>query len=168
MRVIPQAGCWIQRTTASLRNVYCGPAHIQSIYASSYLGFNIQPNVSALLLEISRRFRAPYNAILVSNIAHIPQFTLCELWFRSYTMLLVLRTFRVQYSSERICAAIGGISTIEWALNSKHGAKYSAQPPVYAMCTVVPDIYKVFTAPHIQATIFIWTNLRCNWRYLDN
>jgi hypothetical protein len=155
MRVILQPGCRIQRTTARLRSVYCGPADIQSIYSSAYLGFNVTPNVSALLLEISRQFHARYNANLVSNIAHIPQFTLCELWFGSYTMLLELRTFRVQYSSERICAAIGGISTIEWALNSKHGAKYSAQPTVYAMCTVVPDIYKVFTAPHIQATIFI-------------
>jgi hypothetical protein len=104
----------------------------------------------------------------VSNIAHIPQFTLCELWFRSYTMLLELRTFRVQYSSERICAAIGGISTIEWALNSKHAAKYSAHPPVYAMWTVVPDIYNVITAPHIQTSIFNWTYLRCYCRYLDN
>jgi hypothetical protein len=84
-------------------------------------------------LEISRQFHARYNANLVSNIAQIPQFTLCELWFRSCTMLLELRSFRVQYSSELICAAIEGISTIEGALNSKHGAKYSAHPPIYAM-----------------------------------
>jgi hypothetical protein len=35
------------------------------------------------------------------------------------------------------------------------------------MCTVVPDIYNVFTAPHIQSTIFNWTYLRCNWKYSD-
>jgi hypothetical protein len=112
-------------------------------------------NVSALLFEIIGQYDARYTANLVPNIAHIIRFTLCGLCSRSYTMLQELRTFRVQYSSERICAAIGGISTIEWPLNSKHGAKYSAQPPVYAMFTVVQDIYKVFTALHIQATIFI-------------
>jgi hypothetical protein len=168
MRVIPQAGCRIQRTTANLRNVYCGPVHIQSIYSSAYSGHSIQLNVSALLLEMWRQFNVRYTANLVPNTAHIPQFTLCEPWFRSYTMLLELRIFRVQYSSERICAAIGGISTIEWALNGKHGAKYSANPPVYAMWTVVPDIYNVITAPHIQTSIFNWTYLRCYWRYLAN
>jgi hypothetical protein len=49
----------------------------------------------------------------------------------------------------------------------KLGAKYSAHPPVFAMWTVIPDIYNVFTAPHIQASIFNWTYLRCNWRYHD-
>jgi hypothetical protein len=53
-------------------------------------------------------------------------------------------------------------------LYHKHGAKYSAHPPVYAMWTVVPDIYNVITAPHIQASIFNCTYLRCNWRYHDN
>jgi hypothetical protein len=46
--------------------------------------------------------------------------------------------------------------------------QYSAQPPVYAMWTVVPDIYNVFTAPHIQDSIFSWMYLRCFWRYVDN
>jgi hypothetical protein len=124
--------------------------------------------VSALLLEMSRQFNVRYTANLVPNTARIPQFTLCELWFRSYTMLLELRIFRVQYSSERICATIGGISEIEWALNGKHGAKYSAHPPVYAMWTVVPDIYNVITAPHIQASIFKWRYQGCYWRYLGN
>jgi hypothetical protein len=189
MRVVLQTLRQIQRTSPSLRCVNCGLGYLQSIYSSAYLGFNIQPNVSALLLEISRqfnrrytaniepniahslqlslceqwsrdiqcnyssayagfniqlnvsvllleisrRFYARYTANLVPNIEHILQFTLCELWFRSYTMLLELCTFRVQYSSERICAAIGGISAIEWSLNSKHGAKYSAPPPIYAM-----------------------------------
>jgi hypothetical protein len=33
------------------------------------------------------------------------------------------------------------------------------------MWTVVPDIYNVITAPHIQSWIFDWTYLRCCWRY---
>jgi hypothetical protein len=36
------------------------------------------------------------------------------------------------------------------------------------MCIVVPNIYNTFTAPHIQTSIFIWSYLRCYWRYLDN
>jgi hypothetical protein len=54
------------------------------------------------------------------------------------------------------------------ALYCKFGAIYNAHPPVDPMWTVVPVIYNASTAPHIQTSIFIWTYLRCNWRYLDN
>jgi hypothetical protein len=74
----------------------------------------------------------------------------------------------LQYSADGICAAIGDISTIQWALYCNLGAKYSAHPPVYAMWTVVPAIYNEMTTPHIQAKIFNWTYLSCYWRYLDN
>jgi hypothetical protein len=50
------------------------------------LGFNIQLKVSALQLEISRQFNACYSEKLMPSIAHIPQFSLCELWSRTYTM----------------------------------------------------------------------------------
>jgi hypothetical protein len=83
-------------------------------------------------------------------------------------MYLQLRIFRLQYSFERICAAIVHITTIQCALYCKLVAKYSAHPPVYAMWSVLPAIYKVFKAPHIQTSMFIWTYLRCYWRYLDN
>jgi hypothetical protein len=82
-------------------------------------------------------------------------------------MHLQLRTFRLQYSTVGICAAIVDITTIQWALYCILGAKYRAHPPVYTMWTVVPEIYAAFTAPHIQSSIFIWTYLRCYWRYLD-
>jgi hypothetical protein len=102
------------------------------------------------------------------NTAHILQFTICDLWSRTYTMNLQLRIFRLQYSSERICAAIEDISTIQCSLYCKLGTKYSAYPPVYAIWTMVPDIYNAFTAPHVQSSTFIWTYMRCYWRYLDN
>jgi hypothetical protein len=86
--------------------------------------------------------------------------TLCELWSRTYTMHLQLHIFRLQYSFHRICPAIVIITTIPCALYCKPVNKYSAHPPIYAMWTVVPDIYNVITAPHIQASIFDWTNLR--------
>jgi hypothetical protein len=74
----------------------------------------------------------------------------------------------LQYSSESICSDIGDISTIQYALYCNLGAKYSARSPVYAMSTLVSDIYNAFTAPHNQASIFNWTYLRCYWRHLDN
>jgi hypothetical protein len=97
-----------------------------------------------------------------------PPLSLCELWSRSYTMHLQLRIFRLQYSAVGISTAIIHITSMQCALYCKLWAKYSAYPPVYAMWTVVPDIYNAFTAPHIQTSMFIWTYLRCYWRYLDN
>jgi hypothetical protein len=113
VRVILQTWCQIQRTTPSLRYVKCGPGYIQCIYSSAYLGFNIQLKVAPLLLEVSRKFNARYTAILVPKTEHIVQFKLCELWSRPYTKCLQLLIFMPQYSSERICAAIWDISTIQ-------------------------------------------------------
>jgi hypothetical protein len=144
-----------------------GPAHIQSIYSSAYLDFNIQLYVTALLLEISRQFYAPYTANFEPNTAHILPFTLCELWSRLYTKYLQLRIFRLQYSAVGICAAIVYITTIQCALYCKLVAKYSAYPPVFIMWTVVTDIYNVIRVTCIQSSIFTWTYLRCYWRYLD-
>jgi hypothetical protein len=166
--VILQTWCQIQRTSSSLRNVNCGPGHIQYIYSSIYSDFNIHLNVSALLLYISRQFNGRYTAFLVPNTAHILQFTLCDLWSRPHTKNFPHGIFRLQYSAEGRSQAIRGICTLQWALWCKLGAKYSAHPPVYAMWTVVPDIYNTFTAPHIQTSIFIWTYLRCYPRYFDN
>jgi hypothetical protein len=47
-------------------------------------------------------------------------------------------------------------------------SNYSAHPPVYAIWTVVPELYNVLTIPHIQAPIFNWTYLRCHWTYIEN
>jgi hypothetical protein len=149
MLVTLQTWCQIQRTSSGLRYVNYGPGHIQWIYSSIYSDFNTHLNVSALLLYISRQFNARYTANLLPNTAHILRYTLCELWSRTYTMHLLLRTFRLQYSSERIWAAIGNISIIQCALYCKLCAKYSARPPVSAMWAVVPAISKVLPAPHI-------------------
>jgi hypothetical protein len=168
MRVILHSWCQIQRTSSSLRYVNCGPGHIQSIFRTPYLGFNIHLMVAPSQFEVSERFNGRYTANLLPNTAHILQLSLCELWSRSYTMHLQLRIFWLQYSDVGICAAIVHITSIQCALYCKLWAKYSIYPPVYAMWTVVPDIYNAFTAPHIQTAIFIWTYLRCYWRYLDN
>jgi hypothetical protein len=168
MRVILQIWCQIQSPTSGLRYVNCGPGHIQCIFSSAYSDFNVLLNVSALLLEISRQFNSRYTANLVPDTAHILQFTLCELWSRTYTMYLQLRIFSPEYSTERICAAVWDIPIFACALYCKFGAKYRAHPPVYAMWTVVPDIYNVFTAPYIQTSIFISTYLPCYCTYHDN
>jgi hypothetical protein len=68
-------------------------------------------------------------------------------------MHLQLHIFRIQYSTERVCAAIGDISTMQCALHCKHGAKYSAHPPIYAIWTMVPAIYNAVTALHIQLNV---------------
>jgi hypothetical protein len=148
--------------------VNCGPSHIQCNYSRAYSGLNIQMKVSGLLLEISGQLNALYTAKFVPNTARIIQFTLCELWSQTYTMYSQLRIFSLQHSTKRICNAIGDISTIQCMLYYKLGAKYSAHPPVFAMWTVIPDICNVITAPHIQASIFNWTYLRCNCRYHIN
>jgi hypothetical protein len=166
--VILQTWCQLERTSSGLRYVNCGPGHIQCIYSSAYSEFNIHLNVSALQLEISLQFKARYTANLVSNTPHIDQFTLCELWSRTNTMYLQLGIFSLQYSIARICVDIGYVPTIRCALYCKHCAKYSLYPPDYVMWTVVPTIYSVITAPHIQDSIFILTYLRRNWRYIDS
>jgi hypothetical protein len=167
MRDILQTWCQIQRTSSSFRYVNCGRGQMQSIYSSAYSDFNIHLNISALLLEMPQQINASYTANWVPNTAHTPQFTLCELWSRSYTMHLQLRIFRLQYSTVAICAAIVDITWVQCALYCKLDAKYSAHPPVYALWSVVPAIYKVFTAPDSQAKIFNWTYLACNWRYTN-
>jgi hypothetical protein len=168
MRVILHTWYQIQRTSSSLWYVNCGPGHIPCIYSSTYSDFNIHVNVSALLLEISRQFTARYTANFVPDTAHILLFTLCELCSRPYTKSLQLRIFRLQYSALGNCSVILDIATTQCALYCKLGTKYSAHPPVYDMWTVVPDIYNAFTAPHVHPSIYIWTYLRCYWRYLDN
>jgi hypothetical protein len=85
-----------------------------------------------------------------------------------YTTELQLRIIRLQYSTERICAPIGEISTFRCALHCKLGAKCSTHHPVYAVWTVVPDMYNVVAAPHVQSPIFNWTYLRCYCRYHIN
>jgi hypothetical protein len=133
MHVILHSWCQIQSPYSGLRYVNCGAGHVQCIYSSANSDTNVHLNVSAQLLEISRQFNARYTANLMPNSAHILRFTLCELWSRTYTMHLQLHIFRLQYSFERICAAVVHITTIQCALYCKLLAKYSAHPPVYAM-----------------------------------
>jgi hypothetical protein len=167
IRVILQTWSQIQCTSSRLRFVTCSPGHIQWNDDTAYWVCNIQLNVSKLLLKICHQFKERCTAILVPNTAHVLWFMLCLLWSRAYTMQLQLRIFRLQHSTESTCAASGDMPTFGCALYCKFGGIYSAHPPVYAMSTVVPDIYNVITVTYIQASIFKWTNLRCNWGYPD-
>jgi hypothetical protein len=88
MHVILQTWCQIQRTSSSFRYVNSNPGHIQSIYSSAYICFNIRWNVSALLLAIVGHFGARYTANWEPNIAYIIRFSLCGLWSRTYSMQL--------------------------------------------------------------------------------
>jgi hypothetical protein len=133
MHVILHSWCQIQRTSSSFRYVNSGVARIQCNYSSAYSILNIRLNVSALLLEICLYLHACYTANFVPNTEPNLRFALCDMWSRTYTMHLQLHIFRLQYSFERICAAIGNISTIQCSLYCKLDAKYSAHPPVYDM-----------------------------------
>jgi hypothetical protein len=46
MRVILQIWCQVQSASSGLRYVNCGTGHIQSIFSTAYLGFNIQLKVA--------------------------------------------------------------------------------------------------------------------------
>jgi hypothetical protein len=140
MSVILHSWCQIQRTSPSLRYATCGPGHIQSIFSSAYLGFNIQLKVALLLFEVSRRFNKRNTANLVTITAHIRQVSLCDQWTRTYTMYIQLRIFNPEYSTQRICDAVGDMPIFACVLYCKLGAKYSSHPPVCATRTVVPDI----------------------------
>jgi hypothetical protein len=59
---------------------------IQCNNSSAYSGFNIQVKVSALILDIYRQFNMRYMEHMMPNTAHILQFTLSELWSRTYRM----------------------------------------------------------------------------------
>jgi hypothetical protein len=104
--------------------------------------------ISAATADTST-IHARYIVSIQANAAHILRFTLCELCSGLYTKYLQLRICMHQYSAVGICAAIVDITSIQCALYCKLGEKYSAHPPVYVMCTAVPAINIVFTAPHI-------------------
>jgi hypothetical protein len=65
MRLILQTLCQVQRTSSRLHYLNGGPSHILSYYSSTYSGFNIQLNVTLLLLEICRQYRERYTATLL-------------------------------------------------------------------------------------------------------
>jgi hypothetical protein len=119
MLVILQTWCQIQRTSSGLRYVNYGPGHIQRIFHTAYLGFNIQLKVAPRQFEVSERFNGRYTANLVPNSAHTLPLSLCELWSRSYTMHLQLRIFRLQYSAVGISAAIVHITSMQCVLYCK-------------------------------------------------
>jgi hypothetical protein len=84
-----------------------------------------------------------------------------------YKVFMVPR-FRLQNSTECIYAAIVDVTSIQCALYCTLGAKYCAHPPVYAMRSVIPDIYNAIAAPHIQVSIINREHLLYCWRYLHN
>jgi hypothetical protein len=121
MPVILQPWSQIQCTCSGLRNVNCGPGHIQCFSRSAYSDFNVHLNISALLLETSRQLHSRYTANLVPNSAHVLQFTLCEMWSRdiqcnnssaysgfniqvkvSALILEIYRQFNVRYTANMV------------------------------------------------------------------
>jgi hypothetical protein len=80
----------------------------------------------------NRTFRSPlYCKLGAKYSAHHPVYPMWTVVTDIYNVITA-RVFRLQYSADRICAAIGDVSTILCALYCKLEAKYSAHPPVYA------------------------------------
>jgi hypothetical protein len=74
----------------------------------------------------------------------------------------------LQHTIERISAAIAGLSTNRCALCSTFATKCSLNPADYAMSIQVPVKTNIITFLAIQASIFNWTYLICDWWYIDN
>jgi hypothetical protein len=59
------------------------------------------------------------------------------------------------------------MSTIQCVLYSTFAAKYRANYPVYAMPSLVPGKSNIITVLLVQASIFNWMYLRCDWWIID-
>jgi hypothetical protein len=124
--------------------------------------YRLQYSIERICADIgdNRTLRCPlYCKFGAKYSPHHPVYPMWTVFPDIYNVITP-RVFRLQYSNENIGAAIADIWIIKCALYCTICAKYTTHDSVYAMWTVVPDIYKVFTPPHSQATIFNWTRLR--------
>jgi hypothetical protein len=76
MRVILHISCEILGTISGLRYATSGLRQIQFNYSSWHSGFNIQLNVSPLLLVACRQIEARYTPHLLTNTGNIRRFAL--------------------------------------------------------------------------------------------
>jgi hypothetical protein len=72
----------IQPKSSRLRYVKSAPSQIKYNYSFSYSVFNIQLNVSPLLLLVYRQIGARYTPHLLRNTGHSSNIVLCHLWSR--------------------------------------------------------------------------------------
>jgi hypothetical protein len=167
MRVKLHICCHTQGTITGLRYVKSCPRKIQYIYISWYSGFNIQLNVSPLILVICRQFNERYTPHFLPNTGNDIRFTLCHLYSRPNPIQLHFSIFRLQYSIERIFFDTGDMSIIQCALCSTFIVKYTAQYQVDVMPTLALTKSNRMTFLDIQASIFNWTYLPWNWLFID-
>jgi hypothetical protein len=118
VRVILHICSQIQPKCSSLRYVIPDPSKIQYICSSSYAGFNIQLNVSLLLLVICRQFNTGYTLYLLPNTVHISRFVLHPLWSRSNPTYLQFCRFCYNYKNQRIAVSIEDMTKIRYVLFS--------------------------------------------------
>jgi hypothetical protein len=109
MRVILHICCQIQSTISGVRYAISGPGQMPYIYNSSSSGCNIPLNVNPTMLVILRQSNVRYTPHSLPNAGQIGQITLRQHWSQSIPIQLQFSSFRLQYSIERICAAIGGV-----------------------------------------------------------
>jgi hypothetical protein len=119
-------------------------------------------------LVVNRQIEAYCTSHLLPNTGHNIRFTLWHLWSRSYPIYLHLLIFSLQYSIERISAAIGCLWTNGCVLQSTFAANYTALYPVYAMPSLDQFISNIITFLATQASVFKWTYARRYWWNVDN
>ncbi|XP_043604771.1 uncharacterized protein LOC122577501 [Bombus pyrosoma] len=76
---------------------------------------------------------------MLTNTQHDIRFALCQVWSRSNPENLLFCTFCPKHSNRGISASIEDMSTIRCALHITYAAKYSANPLVYSVETLVLD-----------------------------
>jgi hypothetical protein len=142
--------CQMDCSASGLCYVNCGgPSQIQRKYCIADSFLNIQINVYPLLLVICRHVGARYTPKLLPHRARILLYALCQLWSQSHPIYLQFFLCRLQYSIERISAAIGGLSTNLWAL-------YSTYTPItghicpFALC----QLWSLSNTVQLQICIF--------------
>jgi hypothetical protein len=171
-RVIPQAWCKIQRTSSRLRYVNCGPGHIQCNYSSTYSGFNIRLNVSALLLEICRQFGERYTANLVpiqrttTSLRNVNCGRGHIQWIYSSTysgfniqlnisppLLEIYRQFHVSYTAtlvaiERTASCLRSVNCGPGHIHCEYCAAYSGINIQLKVSVLILEICRQFSEPY--------------------
>jgi hypothetical protein len=125
----------MQRTSSSLRYMNCGPGHMQCNYSSAFPDFSIQLNVSALLMDMSRKFNESYTAIWVPNTAHVLQFTLCGLWSRDiqYNYSSAYSGFNIQLHVTALLFEVSRQFTARYTTDLVPNAAHTLQLSLYEL-----------------------------------
>jgi hypothetical protein len=168
MRVIVQTWSQIQLTSSRLRYVNCGPGHIQWNDNTAYSGFNIQLNVSKLLLKTSGKFKERHTSNIVPHTTHIIQFTLCEPVVSTIYNVVTVTYIHASIFKWTCLRCYWRYSDISMRVMLQIWCQIQPTSSSLRYVNCGHEIYNAITVPHIHASIFKWKYLLWYWRYIDN